>query len=222
MELGKRISLIVKHSRLSVPKYAQAIGSHTPQAIRDLINGKTKSLSDDMSRKILSYMPELNASWLFTGEGEMLQRNETYNEDHSDQIDESYLVPLIPISVMAGRLSDFDSDGVDLTRCERIISPIKGVEMAFPVYGDSMEPEYPAGSHVFVKRINYMDFIPFGNVFVLDTTNGPLLKKVQRSDIDGCIRCVSLNVDAGYEPFDVPMRTVRGMYRVLMCLSLKG
>ena len=72
MTLSERIKAIVDYSGLSIPKYAQAIGVQTPQAIRDLISGKTKSISENIKSKILSYTPEINASWLFTGEGKML------------------------------------------------------------------------------------------------------------------------------------------------------
>lgn len=163
----------------------------------------------------------ISKSWLLTGEGNMLNSgSESFSEEEVE--DNGYLVPLVPISVMAGELSSFDPDGVESRSCERVVSPIKGVDLAFPVLGDSMEPEYPNGSKVFVKKINHYDFIAFGNVYVLDTTNGPLLKKVKRSEREDCILCVSLNEAAGYEPFDVPLRTVRAMYRVMMCLSLKG
>lgn len=164
--------------------------------------------------------PQLNTMWLLTGEGNMLK--EYASPDNDEDMEEGYLVPLVPISVMAGELSTIDTEGVNSWECERILSPIKGIDMAFPVLGDSMEPEYPNGSKVFVKKINHFDFIPYGNVFVLDTTNGPLLKQVKKSQEEDCILCVSLNEAAGYEPFDVPLRTVRAMYRVIMCLSLKG
>lgn len=72
MELSERISKVVSHSGLNASQYSQRIGTKTPQAIRDLMNGKTKSLSADMQSKILSFSKDINPAWLLAGEGEMI------------------------------------------------------------------------------------------------------------------------------------------------------
>lgn len=230
MELSERIKKIIKHSGLSLPKYAQSIGVQTPQAIRDLTNGKTKSLSADMQSKIISYMPELNPSWLFTGEGAMLKDSKTTTEPNTmnddtdslvNEVPKRFITYLVPMSAMGGSLIGFDGEGVRREECERVISPIAHIDWVVPVCGDSMEPEYPNGSKVYVRQINPGDFIPWGNVFVLDTTNGLIIKVVVESDKKDCVRCVSLNPSGRYTPFDVPMRTIRAMYRVMLCVSIK-
>lgn len=71
--LSYRIDKLLEESKLNAPSFARAIGCSTPQAIYDLLSGKTKSLSPSMQHKILSYMPEVNLQWLLTGEGEMLK-----------------------------------------------------------------------------------------------------------------------------------------------------
>ena len=146
----------------------------------------------------------------------------SYNTEVSDEDAQGYWIPLVPIAVMAGDLANFDIEGVDTRRCERFLSPIPGIDLALPVCGDSMSPEYPNGSRVLVKKINHEDFIVPGNVYAIDTTNGPLLKRVAKSDKEGYIKCISINEEAGYEPFDVPKRTIRAMYRVVMCIAIKG
>lgn len=216
MTIKERIEIFIERQGIKRSVFEKSCG---------FSNGYTRNLKENPSatkiEDILNAYPELNRVWLLSGEGNMLKSDSdaAYSED---SVEDGYYVPLVPISVMAGELTSFDSEGVEARNCERVVSPIKGVDLAFPVLGDSMEPEYPNGSKVFVMKINHYDFIAFGNVYVLDTTNGPLLKKVKRSEHEGCIKCVSLNEAAGYEPFDVPLRTVRAMYRVIMCLSLKG
>lgn len=74
--LSYRIDKLLEESKLNAPSFARAIGCPTPQAIYDLLSGKTKSLSPSMQHKILSYMPEVNLQWLLTGEGEMLKPTE--------------------------------------------------------------------------------------------------------------------------------------------------
>lgn len=74
--LSYRIDKLLEESKLNAPSFARAIGCSTPQAIYDLLSGKTKSLSPSMQHKILSYMPGVNLQWLLTGEGEMLKPTE--------------------------------------------------------------------------------------------------------------------------------------------------
>ena len=74
--LSYRIDKLLEESKLNAPSFARAIGCSTPQAIYDLLSGKTKSLSPSMQHKILSYMPRVNLQWLLTGEGEMLKPTE--------------------------------------------------------------------------------------------------------------------------------------------------
>lgn len=66
--------------------------------------------------------------------------------------------------------------------CERVISPIKGADFAITVAGDSMAPEYPEGAKILIKKINEEAFIEWGKVYVLDTCNGTVVKKLMPSD----------------------------------------
>jgi hypothetical protein len=43
-----------------------------PQAIYDIINGKTRSITEKMAIKIISVFSDINKSWLMSGEGAML------------------------------------------------------------------------------------------------------------------------------------------------------
>lgn len=72
MELSKRIEKIVEYSGLSIPKFAEFVGFKTPQAVRELVKGNTKTLSYQAQDKILSAFPEVSPSWLLSGDGDML------------------------------------------------------------------------------------------------------------------------------------------------------
>lgn len=140
-------------------------------------------------------------------------------ESNSKQEEESEnYIPLLPISAMGGNLGDF-SQGVSLWECEKIISPIKEAQFAITVTGYSMEPEYPNGAKVFVKKIDHKAFIEWGSVFVLDTCNGVVLKKVMPTENDKEIMACSINKE--FPPYRVKIEDIYGFYKVLMCLSLK-
>lgn len=186
-------------------------------------NGYIDKLRECPSQKKLDIIsnsfPMLSMPWLLTGEGEMLRNStEEVKADGEKSEDEISLVPLLPIAAQGGSLNDFVVS-VKENDCERVVSPIRGADFAMPVAGDSMAPEYPAGSQIFIKKINERAFIDWGKVYVLDTCNGSVIKRVFPADDSGKVKCVSINPD--YPPFEVAYEDIYGMYRVLLCMSIK-
>lgn len=219
-----RLQVIIEESGLSVSQFASKIGFKQGN-LSLIMNGKRNADNKNLISNISNTFG-IREEWLRYGSG-----NRFVAEDSSDvpQADKSadnstsdlYYTYLIPMSAMAGSLIGFDADGVCPTECERIVSPIAGVDFAISVYGDSMMPEFPSGSRVLIKRIDPTIYIDWGNVFVLDTANGVILKEVQPSDKEGTLTCHSLNPNGRYKDFDVPMCEIRAMYKVLACVSMR-
>lgn len=128
-------------------------------------------------------------------------------------------IPVIPYSAHGGSLSNF-SDSVSEYDCEHIVSPIKGATLAMTVTGDSMAPEYPNGSKIFISKVSGA-YIDFGRVYVLDTVDGAIIKEVQRTERPDVVRCVSLNPDPKFAPYEIETKYINGWYRVLLVMSLK-
>jgi len=142
-----------------------------------------------------------------------------FQEEGSDGDTDIY-VYLLPISAQGGSLNDFVVS-VKESECEKIISPIKGVDWAITVAGDSMAPEYPSGSQILIKKINEKAFIDWGKVYVLDTCNGTVLKILVPSEKEGFVKCLSINTEPRYASFDVCFDDIYGVYRVMLCMSVK-
>lgn len=127
-------------------------------------------------------------------------------------------VPLLPTSARGGLIGDF-AEAIQEYQCERVISPVKGATLAMTVTGDSMSPEYPSGSTVLMKKIDEEVFVEWGEVYVLDTTNGPVIKRIRKTPDPHVVECVSIN--PGYQPYTLDCRYINGWYRVLMVMSIK-
>ena len=127
-------------------------------------------------------------------------------------------VPVVPLSAAGGTLQDIQCDGV--VPYENVVSPVNNADFAIGVYGDSMEPTYPSGSRVFIKRIDPSSFVAWGCCYVLDTVNGIYIKEVQRGSDDAHIMCISHNRSGRYPAFEIPMDAIHGMYRVIACISV--
>lgn len=127
-------------------------------------------------------------------------------------------LPVIPTEAMAGTLGEF-ADSVQAYECERMVSPIKGVDYAIKVCGDSMTPEIPNGSQILIKKIFEEEFVEWGKIFCLDTRNGAVIKRIYPTDNPEVVECRSVNPD--YPPFQINVKHINGWYRVLMVLSMK-
>lgn len=84
-----------------------------------------------------------------------------------------------------------------------------------------MAPEYPNGSRLLIKRINEKAFIEWGKTYVLDTCNGSVIKRIVPSAKEGFVKCLSINTDPIYAPFEVALSDIYGIYKVLLCMSIK-
>lgn len=186
--------------------------------------GEERYLTEGLAQRLSTNNSGINLSWLLTGEGEMLTADAPVVEQRKQESEENEgkLIPLLPLSAEGGSLDGFDNLGVSLPDCEVIYSPIKDADMAITVSGKSMEPDYPEGCRVVVKRINHDLFIEWGREYVLDTINGIVLKTLEPSDDPNFIRCTSLNPDQRrYAPFEIPKESVRGVYRVHLMMGRK-
>lgn len=226
-----RVKVLLEDLRITQKAFEDAVG---------LANGWCNkvgfNIREDILRRISKAYPELNLDWLRFGQGSMwkgekedpgVSTQEVKSQPSSqkaakrgDKPTITYL-PLVPISAQGGSLNDFDAS-VRKSECEMIVSPITGADFAITVSGDSMAPEYPNGSHVFVKKINERAFIDWGKAYVLDTCNGKVIKILTPSDQgEGFVKCISLNEDPKFAPFDVCLKDVYGIYRVMLCMSVK-
>ena len=71
----------------------------------------------------------------------------------------------------------------------------------------------------FVRKINEASFIEWGKTFVLDTTNGVVIKNIHPSATKNRIVCRSVN--QSYADFEVPTESIRGWYKVLLVMTRK-
>lgn len=187
------------------------------------VTSMRKGYGSEKLNNVLTAFPELNREWLLYGEGDMLSSTSSAQPQPSvknERVvdDEAYKVPLVPVSALAGSLNDF-SLSVKRDDCETVISPIKDIDMAIKISGDSMEPEYPSDSQVFVKKVNERAFLEWGRVYVLNTCNGIVIKRLMPTNDPNTVLCESINPK--YPPFEVNLENVNGVYRVMLCMSFK-
>lgn len=172
----------------------------------------------DINRAVLSAALNGNDSYLTDNLMRKVEKFYADNFDDDGSKAQKGTLPVIPTEAMAGTLGEF-AESVQAYDCERMISPIKGVDYAIKVCGDSMSPEIPNGSQILIKKIFEEEFVEWGKIFCLDTKNGAVIKRVYPTGDPEVVECRSIN--PGYPPFKVNVRHINGWYRVLMVLSMK-
>ena len=169
-------------------EFAQLLGVND-KGLSSAMNGSERHLTDSLVAKAVRLLNEQNATEPATAD----------------------TVPIVPYAVRGGALQGF-SEGVEEWECERITSPIRGAELAFEVTGDSMAPGFPAGTRVLLKKVRSV--IAWGEAHVIDTVDGPVLKRIDPGGADGVFVLRSDN--PAYQPIIVQREDIRGIWRVLL------
>lgn len=220
MTAQERLKLFISYKGISMRKFEMA--ACVPVGY---VKNIKYTITPDKQEKISAAFPELNLGWLTSGEGNMLRENNVpptiqpeLPKETTKKDPQSKIVPLIPISAHGGSLNDF-SISVMNYECEKVVSPMMDVDLAISISGDSMAPEYPSGCQVLIKKINESAFIEWGKVYVLDTCNGTIIKKLMPSESPDKVLCVSIN--PAYPQFEVAFKYIQGIYRVMMVMAVK-
>lgn len=207
MEIKDRIRKLADAKGMSLAELQTAIGKSNAYF------QNTARPSAKVIAAIKEKFPDVNTEWILEGVGTML-----IDDANFSRADVHY-VPLLPVTAQGGSLTEFEAQ-VKEYDCEKIISPVRDAELAVPVTGDSMSPEYASGCRVLVRKINERAFIEWGRTFVLDTINGIVIKNIYPcKESDDRIVCRSVNPN--YQDFEIEKTDIRGWYRVLMEISLK-
>lgn len=209
----ERIMSFLKEKKLSQSAFEKSTGLSN-----GYVNNISKGIGAEKLQRIIEVYPELSQVWLLTGEGEMLR---TPTADTAANTPQKAL-PLIPFEAIAGYLST-DNEGVRLEDCERYVIPEfdrRGAEFIIRVSGSSMYPKYSNGDLLGCKKIENILFFQWGKIYVLDTSQGALVKRVYEHENDDFVMLVSDNKDV-YPPFAIPKSDIRSLSIVVGVVRLE-
>lgn len=204
----------LKYKKISQSKFEKSIGMSG-----GYINNIRQSIQPDKLQRIAVQFPELNIAWLLIGDagGEMLKADvERRAEPAKAKVQPG--LPLIPIEVFAGP-GEIDY-GDERVQDHYTVTDFKDSDFLLRVKGDSMTPKYNGGDLVACRRVPDVYYIQWGRVYCIYTkSQGAMIKRLQPSERDGWIKCVSEN--ARYAPFDVPMDDIVSVALVNGSISLE-
>lgn len=182
------------------------------------IIGKAKkrgALSQENIAKLLFAYPELDANWLITGEGEMFKKHSNCNIQETatlkyDLVISDQDIPIYEISAAAGLSTIFNSGHENIIDTLRL-PKLGKCDGAVFLQGDSMYPLMKSGDVVVFKMINNIDYLLFGNIYLveyeIDGDEYLVCKYVQKGDKSDCVKLVSYNHH--HQERDIPMSSIR-------------
>ena len=125
-------------------------------------------------------------------------------------------IPLIPVNAIGGYSSGgvhvLESDIIDYYYIPDFIK--LGVNFLIVLKGTSMSPTYMPGDLLACMQISTKAFIRWGSVYVLDTTQGPIVKRIYSGKSEDYLECVSDNLEM-YPSYQIQTKEINQMYLVV-------
>lgn len=227
---------IARQEGITITALERKIGASKGVLSRAISNG-----TDIQAKWLISVVdnyPRYNPEWILTGNGPMFRADErdggNNKKDEVGATDERSTsdipiatpattpgegIPLLPIDAMAGALTSEQT--VLEYECERYVVPVfGGADFLIPVSGNSMTPTYYPGDIVACKRVPLSGlFFQWGKIYVIDTSQGPLIKRIKPGQSPEQLCIVSDNND--YDPFQLPITDVRAVALVVGVIRLE-
>jgi len=214
----ERIQEIASNEGITIGAFERSIGASKGVLSRAINNGT--DIQAKWIEVIVENYPQYSAQWLVAGKGSMLadeQASSVPTARHTDNPQEG--IPLIPIEAMAGALTE------EITvlehECERYVVPaFKGADFLIRINGSSMYPSFRSGDIVACQRVPMSDlFFQWNRVYVIDTNQGALIKRIKPATDKQHVLIVSDNTD--YDPFELPRKSIYAVALVIGTIRLE-
>lgn len=211
MGLKERLLEFISYKDMEKAVFERECGLSN-DAVSKMGNNTRTSTLDKISNKF----PELNISWIRTGEGEMLKEN-------AQSLTEKNLIPFYDDVSSIGGTNEIEASLDGISAPSDYIDTgdwFKEATAAVRHYGDSMV-EYPQGCILALKEVKERSLMVWGRDYVIETIEYRVTKRIQ-SGIDAKhIKAYSTNMGSYpdgrliHEPLDIAWSHVRRIYAVL-------
>lgn len=211
----ERLLQIVEYYKLSVREFERVIG--VSEGVINKTIARNTGLKAETIQKIVEKFPQISLNWILLGEGEMLKSEDKPVAKQTDNPNEG--IPLIPVEAMAGALTCDNT--IFEYECDRYVVPMfKGADFLIPVKGSSMYPKYSSGDIVACQRIDMNNlFFQWNKVYVIDTNQGALIKRIKPGHDENHVLIVSDNEK--YDPFELPYSAIHAVALVIGVIRLE-
>ena len=199
----------------------------TPTKLSETLSGRLNVSTEVVARLAQNY-PQISLEWIMLGEG-LMEKNDPIMtlstladvEKYCNSKSGTKKLPLLPVSAVAG-WNGTDAEGININECDQMVVPYlvdAGAEFLIRVTGNSMYPTYANGDILACRRVRESRNIQWGKVYVIDSEEGPMVKRIRPSDDEERILCHSDNPD--YAPFTLRKSEIRSLALVVGSIQVE-
>ena len=211
----------IKEYGFTQKSFAETIGMTQPQ-VNNIVSGRER-LGVKNTPKFASTL-NIDPLWLMT-QGEQGKNPNDEGEQptsvttipHEDII----MIPVINLDVRGGLMPN---DQCDIEQYTTKMLPFSRSiacegDVVVPVYGDSMSPRYPSGSHILIRPLPmWREWLELGQSYVLELSDWRrTIKIVRKGATNDTYRLECYNVD--YDTTEIPKSLIEHIWQVLMCVK---
>jgi len=174
--------------------------------------------------KIVKLFPEVNYSFIRTGEGEILKSTNNVVNGPSEQYGK-------PTTNQNGKgVKYFDVDfiaGFDIVLNNHTVTPAYYIDFKpynkadywVNVTGHSMDPLISHGDIIAIKKLNdWKTYYLPGEIYAIVTDEFRTIKKIRKGDNEGEVLLVPENLE-DFDPKPISISLIRDVYQVLGCMK---
>ena len=200
LTIKERLVLFIKEKGLSQGRFEKAVGLSN-----GFVNNISKGIGAEKLQKILCIYPDLNQSWLLTGEGEMLVGDQPH-------IINNKTIKYYPnVDGSMGGLQFVENP--DETTFDISIPGYSDCKYAINAYGDSMYPLIQSGQIVLLVPWQE-SFIDWGRIYLVVTKSGyRAIKRIFPASDNEHILCKSENGEK-FPPFEIEKNDIANIFLV--------
>lgn len=219
-EFTEKLRFYLKSHNIKQKELAEKVGV-SAVTINNLLNGR-----DNFGAKAAAKWSQvlgLNPLWLLTqGEqGEMLLNEPSAQSTPKAQDPDIINIPILSLDARGGFLPN---DKADIEQYTTKMLPFSRSiacegDVVVPVYGDSMSPRYPSGSHILIRPLPmWREWLELGQSYVLELSDWRrTIKIVRKGATNDTYRLECYNVD--YDTTEIPKSLIEHIWQVLMCVK---
>ncbi|MBC7642814.1 MAG: hypothetical protein H7174_10835 [Flavobacterium sp.] len=210
LDFFKRLDKFINFSNLNDNKLTISCG------ISNGLIGKARnrgSLSQENISKILLKYENLDANWLMTGRGKMINENYIFNKNRK-------CLSIIPVENMINFHNDNENLSDNLLINRFLPSNISYSDFLIEIKNNINTQKYSIGDYLACKKLSLEDvFFQWNNICVLDTAFGIWIKKIMKGKDEDHFLILSEN--QSYDPFEIHISEIKAIALVLGVVKLE-
>ena len=219
---------LLNELKMNPKQLSEAIGKNRPQWAYDVLNEeKNVGISKNVAELICSNFPQINKSYLLTGEGTLLieesnavevpleEKSTYYTEPHNG-------TPVYDIDATCGT----ESRDMDFTD-EHIVGyvDLPGVNKNACIIranGDSMEPRIFDGNMVVIREIKNWEDVFYGQIYLILLDEYRMIKYIRRYEPDEGNYIILRSENPKYDDIKLHKSKIRKLFIVENILSVRA